>query len=538
MSSPASYKAIIVLCLLVLAAAAVYALRGEEKISYRVSENVAPAVAVVPVLPSLDTYNKAAMERRIPAAGRPKAALNSMNKSVLPVVSVNTYADDYAALQDKDRADIIEISGGRMNLEAVAAQIKDPAALEKTADAWLLKIPLVIHPEAALVLRGGERLRMSSQTGAFISNFGGLFVLDSEVIGWNDAAAQPAAFAGKEKFRPYIVSWSGSETYLAGSRFAHLGFADAKAYGVTFSTSAFLLRDRPQTPRPTGWIVDCVFDDLYYGFYSYEADHVAIVGNEYKDNIVYGIDPHDRSRHLIIANNKTYGTKKKHGIIISREVNDSWIFGNHSYDNAGSGIMIDRASVRNVIAGNTMERNSGDGLVFIESSDNSSWGNTIRGNGKNGVRVRNSSNIVMRGDNISGNGLYGVDAYAVSLKNTGRDLAVDPYTPRVTLDAADISLSANIGGQFRARNIEDMTLARIQAFRAGELFSGDIEAYEGALLSALNPQGPGVRISAPQAGEPAMLALPRAPGEAEIEPAAGVPADSADAEETDFEDEE
>ncbi len=55
-----------------------------------------------------------------------------------------------------------------------------------------------------------------------------------------------------------------------------------------------------------------------------ERDTLAVVGNEFRDSVIYGIDPHDRSRHLNMSLNATYGTHKKHGIIISREVNDSF----------------------------------------------------------------------------------------------------------------------------------------------------------------------------------------------------------------------
>ena len=66
--------------------------------------------------------------------------------------------------------------------------------------------------------------------------------------------------------------------------------------------------------RPEGVIADNSFRNMYYGFYSYEAENAALLGNEYRDNIVYGIDPHDRSRYLMIAYNTTYDTHKKHGV--------------------------------------------------------------------------------------------------------------------------------------------------------------------------------------------------------------------------------
>ena len=102
-----------------------------------------------------------------------------------------------------------------------------------------------------------------------------------------------------------------------------------------------------------------------------------IKGNTYRDNIVYGIDPHDRSHGLIIAENTVFGTKKKHGIIISREVNDSWIINNESYDNKLSGVVIDRNSESNLIAYNRVHGNHADGITLYESGDNLLWGNQV-----------------------------------------------------------------------------------------------------------------------------------------------------------------
>ena len=93
-----------------------------------------------------------------------------------------------------------------------------------------------------------------------------------------------------------------------------------------------------------------------------------LVGNEFTDNVVYAVDPHDRSKRLVIALNTTYGTHKKHGIITSREVDGSWIVGNVSFANHGSGFMLDRDSTDTLIYGNVAFDNEQDGLTLFETS--------------------------------------------------------------------------------------------------------------------------------------------------------------------------
>src|SRR3546814_2641288 len=87
-----------------------------------------------------------------------------------------------------------------------------------------------------------------------------------------------------------------------------------------------------------------------------------------------------RSRRLIIAGNKAHDTKEKHGIIVSREVDDSWIINNQAYDNALSGIVIDRNSVNNVVAHNRVYRNHADGITIYESPKTLIWQNLVSAN--------------------------------------------------------------------------------------------------------------------------------------------------------------
>ena len=82
------------------------------------------------------------------------------------------------------------------------------------------------------------------------------------------------------------------------------------------------------------------------------------------------MDPHDRSHQLTIAYNTAYGTHEKHGIIVSREVDRSFIVGNVVFRNRGSGFMLDRDSTANIIYANTAFDNDQDGITLFESSCN------------------------------------------------------------------------------------------------------------------------------------------------------------------------
>lgn len=451
----------------------------------------APLVDVskdLPTLPDISGFTIEAMEKKIlPLAAGNVRTVAFPDHRFYSDTFAKKVVTGFAAMQGREQPLLIEISSGVYDLDSLIAAVGDVNLIEKTADAYLIKYPIVVQPGAGLmIVKPALPVRLMSETSSFIANFGTMVVLDADIMGWKSSTNVPAVFEEKDEYRPYLVFWSNSVSYLGRSRFSHLGYDFPKSYGISYASSPPFLREDAAVPRPTGWVLDSVFDDIYYGFYSYEADDVAIIGNTYKDNIVYGIDPHDRSHRLIIAKNDSFGAKKRHGIIVSREVNDSWIFDNHSHDNHGSGIMIDRKSVKNVVARNISENNGADGLVFFESPDNLSWDNKIRNNAKNGIRIRNSWNIRLRGDEIVDNGMYGVVSYTASLEEQEtRDTTYDPYEQRASFDIADSRMGGNKAGYFQIVNNEQARLQALTIFSTSlNIFGGDLESVSASLYEA------------------------------------------------------
>ena len=332
--------------------------------------------------------------------------------------------------------------------DALKAQGLD-GYLTREGKEYHLNSGLLVGPDAKLIIDGDEvsKLFQSKQDSAILVNAGELYVTGTKIIAWNKDTQKPAyaTFEDRYDFRPFLASWSRSHTYLAGNEFVAQGYSNHKSYGISLSAGPEKLElntvGEPQ--RPDGIIVDNSFDNVYYGFYSYEADHVALIGNEYKDNNIYGIDPHDRSRWLTIAYNTAYNSKKKHGIIISREVNDSSYIGNLSFDNKGSGFMIDRLSNGTFVYGNTAFGNKQDGLTLFESSCNFIASNNFSNNKSMGIRVRNSQNNGIFFNHLANNKQGGVTGYISELLDDPahgrRNFALDPYA-----DVAAMTLVGNL----------------------------------------------------------------------------------------------
>ena len=341
----------------------------------------------------------------------------------------------------------IFIEDGYVNLTELTKKLPKQYIRETSPGVYLARLPIVIGHNAVMeVDKQAKELRLSQEGGAFIVNDGKLFIRDTKVTGWREADNGPATFRDPKDFRPFLLAWGGTETYIVNTVVASLGYNQSKSYGVSISQYTPNMSAQMNRTQPTGWIIGSTFSDMWYGFYCYETRDFVVKSNTYHDNIIYGIDPHDRSHGLIIADNTVYGTKKKHGIIVSREVNDSFIINNRSYDNHLSGVVIDRNSVGNLVAYNQIYKNHSDGITLYESADNLLWGNKLLGNKRHGIRVRNSTNIRLYENKALGNGLTGVYGHIKDLSNTDRNIKLDPFDAQVSLILVGGELAGNGSG--------------------------------------------------------------------------------------------
>ncbi len=389
-----------------------------------------------PVLPDLSGYTRAAVEARIGADKRGRVSIRRILRQ--PAFKEFTGSDgrlaEWARRQTSNPRAIFIESGIFTPAELVDA-VSNRTWLEETVPGvYLLRLPVVVGHGATLHIDPATReFRMSEEGGAFLVNDGRLFIIGSHLTSWREREAAPAPSTDGKQFRPFLVAWGGTETYIVDSTVASLGYAASKSYGISMSQYSPSVVAAMGRGEPTGWLLGSTFVDNWYGYYCYEARDVVIVGNVYRDNIVYGIDPHDRSHGLIIAENDAYGTRQKHGIIVSREVNDSWIFRNRAHHNGLSGIVIDRSSVRNVVAENSVYANTSDGITIYESPDNLLWANHSVANKRHGIRVRNSVRVRLHENRAIGNGSAGIYGHIKDLHGTDRNLNLDPFEQSVSL---------------------------------------------------------------------------------------------------------
>lgn len=464
------------------------------------SPPTAPLEMAKPALPDLSGYTAAAMESKIVRSKPGKISLRRMMQedALKDFIGGDNKMAEWVVRQH-GIPQAIFVDDGYMNLKDLLGKVPKQYFSETSPGVFLAKLPIVVGRKGILDIDGKtQELRLSQEAGSFLINDGQLFVRDTRITGWSEKANGPALFKSPKEFRPFLLAWGGTETYVANTKMASFGYANSKSYGVSISQYTPNMAKVLKRAEPTGWIIDSEFSDMWYGFYCYETTGFVVKGNTYKDNIVYGIDPHDRSHGLIIADNTVYGTKKKHGIIISREVNDSFIFNNRSYDNKLSGLVIDRNSVNNLIADNEIYRNHTDGITLYESGDNLLWGNKVIANRRHGIRVRNSVNIKLYENTSMANGLTGLYGHIKDLTDTDRDIALDPFDAKVSLIVVGGELAGNGSGPLSIDSPLSVELYRVSMLAptksSGISFNGVLGDRQEEILDLLVRQQKAVLI--------------------------------------------
>lgn len=464
------------------------------------SPPIEPLLMDKPKLPDLSGYTQQAMQKKIVRSKPGKVAIKRMMQedSLKEFIGGDNKMAEWVARQH-GIPQAIFIEDGYMTLQELAKKVPKQYLSETSPGVYLARLPIVVGKNGIFeVDKKTTELRLSQDAGAFLVNDNLLFMSDTKLTGWSEKSNGPSTFKAPKEFRPFLLSWGGTQTYMFNTKVASLGYNNSKSYGISISQYTPNMKAQMNRAEPTGWIVNSDFSDMWYGFYCYETRDFVVKGSTYHDNIIYGIDPHDRSHGLIIAENTVYGTKKKHGIIVSREVNDSFIINNKTYDNHLSGIVLDRNSVNNLVAYNEIYRNHTDGITLYESADNLLWGNRVFANKRHGIRVRNSTNIKLYDNLAIGNGLMGVYGHIKDLSDTDRDIKLDPFDAEVSLVLVGGELTSNGSGPLSIDSPLSVELYKVSMLAptksSGISFNGVLGERQDEILDLLVRQQKAVLI--------------------------------------------
>ncbi len=387
--------------------------------------------------------------------------------SLLPIPNIFTYYKYYKKYHLSMR--MIVLYNGIYSLNDIYK--KFPSLIRKISkNRFLIRVPIYISKTASLVIQNSKVLLESKPKPIFIMYHGNLYINNASFIVYNAKTKSYAKrekipkeeilLVGKQKPRPYFLGLSNSYTLFLNSTFKGLGFHNSvSTFGISLAqlpTSILHVSNVLnflRTKRPEGTYVGNEMYDSMMGFYSSNAQNVNIVGNYIHDNIIYNIDPHDYSEHLLIARNLLSKAHYAHGVIISRGVTKTFIAQNISIRNHSNGIMLDRMSSNNIVYDNLTFANGYTGISFQESDNNIIEKNIAAYNLIDGIIIRNSLNILIKKNKIFKNGKNGIEVMSKNIDDTiYRDFGRDPYHKATSCVVTKNSIKNNYFNQITVKN--------------------------------------------------------------------------------------
>ncbi|GGE00563.1 parallel beta-helix repeat (two copies) [Gemmobacter megaterium] len=361
----------------------------------------------IPTMPGpveLDQLRARLHDTAPPAPAPGKVALR-------PVAGMPTLGGMYRRLPQPParwRGQAIVLEGGSFDLASVAAALPDPGWLDCDGSRCILSAPLVVGRGTTLVIDGID-LRLGQDEGAALLSWGQLIISDATLRAWHLSSDTPAATDDKgAAFRPHLAAFAASHTLIRRSDLHHLGHQGAMSYGLSFGTEG---RSGIVTEHPSVDMIGNRLLDVYFGFFSFDADGVNILDNHIAESHVYGIDPHDDTRNMLIHGNYVLGARHSHGIILSRRIHNTVVSYNVSAGNKKAGIFLDKACHDVLIIGNDSFLNGTEGLTLHEVARVAVIGNRFHNNAADGIRLRASEQVFLDGNTVTANGKHGLRAY-------------------------------------------------------------------------------------------------------------------------------
>jgi parallel beta-helix repeat protein len=350
--------------------------------------------------------------------------------------------DRVELLQGATVLDSIPIDGRHATLPGLAAAVagsRRPGWLARAGPGvFLLRVALAQARGTQLTVAAPavRQLRLLTDPEVYVAAVGarGIYRRVS-VSSWDERANRPEPSPTVP--RPFLRYGPGSVLDVERSRFGYLGSERSKgASGVSWEGA-------------TGKAVASTFHNNLLGASTFQSHDIAFVGNVFRDNALSGLDARDFSTGLQVVANRAYHNGAD-GTAFSLGVTDAVVRENYVFENGANGIVMDERSNRNLILGNLVEGNKGDGIVLLGSSDMALRYNEVRGH-RVGIRInlRSARNVVEH--NLVERSRRGVELYGGARETRlAHNQILDSAGEAVLIEAPD---SVSTGDMIRGARI-------------------------------------------------------------------------------------
>ncbi|WP_041523922.1 right-handed parallel beta-helix repeat-containing protein [Gilvimarinus agarilyticus] len=363
----------------------------------------------------------------------------------------------------------LSLTEGHYTLSELAKAVNNETILRAHKDGFLLSYPLQILPGASLSVEN-TTLYLAAYSGTALINRGDFQLNSSRLTVWQGDRAPSSV----PNYRPFLVAWAGSRTWLLDSHLDRLGYNANLSRGVTVTRS----KDQSTADAAPQLLVrSSRFSDMTSAIDLNGAD-ALIQQAEFDNNRHYGVDAAD-SR--VAINASQFNTASVNSLIRVTGSSDMFI----------SSCRLDRAAKHGVewlsSTGSLVVRDSviagaaGHAITVAESEPGKSGalvlqGNILARNGKSGLNLENFTSAVLRDNTFSGN-----DDYAISYRN-------EQDAPESELLLQNNRFVQSAQPALRTQNVARLALLNNQ-FSLGpvnqKLVAGDLEPYQSRIAQEI-----------------------------------------------------
>lgn len=368
----------------------------------------------------------------------------------------------------------VQISAGSMTLEALTRRIGNPDVIRPFRDGYLLSYPLIVSTNAQLDITN-TRLYLSGSAGALIINRGAMVLRNAAVQPWQaeDVARQ------LDVFRPFILSWAGSQMFVHDSQLSNLGYQAHLSTGIT------LARHESQIGGPDAelTVTGSRFTGIAVPLTAIRA-RLAIEDSEFSEGLLNEL--HILDSQLKVQRSQfsgtTIGNSAQSTIRIQGDSN-VWIHDNQIEHARKAAIELTEVTGRVVITDNRIEDTEGDGLLVsvsvVRDSPITVKGNSIQHSQRSAIDATGPGLLLLAENTLANSGRY-----ALSYRNESLDKASKLVLLENHLFAAGEAL-------IRTRRVSTLGLygnrLSLAAYR-NQVFAGDSAAFQAALMRGLARQ--------------------------------------------------
>lgn len=300
----------------------------------------------------------------------------------------------------------VVIRSGKWTLEGLAARLaREEGALRRQGQAYLLRMPLLLGQGASLVARPGESLRLSRERGAFIVSMGELHLRKARLEAWDEGRSAPAApQSDPSAFRPFLLAWSGSSTYIGESTVAGLGFEENLASGLTMAAGPAGLSGYALPAAPQAMIHDSRFEGMHEGVLASAVPGLRLCRNQFEGSRQYALHLEAGTSGWVVGN-RISGTEGPYALYASG-VSDLKVVANEIVENRRSGIAI--SDSHDIVLAENQVRQNFDALFLQRTDEVLMTDNHLLDNQRHGVSLSQVGRVRMQGDHIGPNRGVGV----------------------------------------------------------------------------------------------------------------------------------